>query len=137
MSDSEENFDIDISGSDSDGYQPAPKKKAAPKKAATKAAPKTAAKLKANKKKVLADKDDNADSDDDRIDQDEPVSSAGPSTPPAAAATNGNAKKKTASETYTKVRVWHVETRSRLTPSVVSSRNSSISSSDPIRTLEA
>ena len=104
MSDSEDNFDLDVSGSESDDFVPAPKKaaKAAPKKAASKAAPKAAAKPKAapKKTKVLVDKDDNVDSDDDdRIDEDAaPV--AGPSAP---AETNG--KKKTASETYTKVRL--------------------------------
>ena len=104
MSDSEENFDLDVSGSESDDYAPAPKKttKAAPKKAAPKAAPKAAAKPKATKKaaKVLVDKDDNADSDgDDPVDED-PASVAGPSAPAPAA----NGKKKSASETYTKVR---------------------------------
>ncbi|RPD70799.1 type II DNA topoisomerase [Lentinus tigrinus ALCF2SS1-7] len=103
MSDSEENFDLDVSGSESDDYAPAPKKttKAAPKKAATKPAPKAAVKPKATKKtaKVLVDKDDNADSDGDDPTDEEPASVAGPSAPAAAA----NGKKKTASETYTKL----------------------------------
>ncbi|KAI0328009.1 type II DNA topoisomerase [Cubamyces sp. BRFM 1775] len=101
MSSSEENFDLEVSGSESDGYVPQPKKKAAPaKKPASKAAPKAAAKPKATKKtKVLSDKNDNADSDDDRIDDDPaPAPEPGPSAP-----ANGNAKKKTASEMYTKL----------------------------------
>lgn len=102
MSSSEENFDLEVSGSESDGYVPQPKKKAAPaKKPVSKAAPKAAAKPKASKKtKVLSDKNDNADSDDDdRLDEDlAPAPEAGPSAP-----TNGNTKKKTASEMYTKV----------------------------------
>ncbi|KAM5542176.1 hypothetical protein V8D89_004049 [Ganoderma adspersum] len=100
MSDSDENFDLDVSGSESDGFVPTKKKatKAPAKKAAAKAAPKTAAKPKATKKtKVLADKDDNADSDDDDMDED-PASVAGSSAPKE---TNG--KKKTASEMYTKL----------------------------------
>ncbi|KAJ8497151.1 hypothetical protein ONZ51_g645 [Trametes cubensis] len=101
MSSSEENFDLDVSGSESDGYVPLPKKKAAPaKKPVSKAAPKAAAKPKATKKtKVLSDKNDNADSDDDGIDEDPaPAPEPGPSAP-----ANGNAKKKTASEMYTKL----------------------------------
>ena len=126
MSDSDENFDLEISGSDSEGYDPAPKKgKAAPKKAATKAAPKAAPKRPAAKKtKVLVDKDDNADSD-DPMDEDEPASSAGPSV--RAAAPNGNTKKKTASETYTKVRSAHIWIHECLTPWMDSSRNWSTS----------
>ena len=102
MSSSEdENFDLDISGSESDGYAPPSKKttKAAPKKAAPKAAPKpkpAKAPAKATKKKVLVDKDDNAsdggiDFDDDDDDDRVPSARAAP------------AKKKTASETYQKV----------------------------------
>ncbi|GJE94175.1 DNA topoisomerase 2 [Phanerochaete sordida] len=100
MSSSEENFDLDVSGSESDDYAPTTKKttKAAPKpKATTKAAAKPAAKSKttaAAKKKVLADKDDNAS--EDEMDEDE--DDAGPSEKPAAPA-----KKKTASETYQKL----------------------------------
>lgn len=100
MSDSEENFDLDVSGSESDDFVPVPKKatKAAPKKAATKTAPKAAAKPKAAKKtKVLVEKDDNADSDDDDPTDEDPAPLAGPSAPAA------NGKKKSASETYTKV----------------------------------
>ncbi|KAI0668658.1 type II DNA topoisomerase [Trametes maxima] len=99
MSSSEENFDLDVSGSESDGYAPAPKKKAPAKKPASKPAPKTATKSRVTKKtKVLSDKNDNADSDDDeRMDDDPaPLPEAGPSAP-------ANAKKKTASETYTKL----------------------------------
>ncbi len=101
MSDSEENFDFDVSGSESDGFVPMKKKatKAPAKKTTAKAASKAAVKPKATKKtKVLADKDDNADSDDNDQDED-PASVAGPSVPKE---TNG--KKKTASEMYTKVR---------------------------------
>ena len=90
----EENFNLDVSGSDSesDDYAPAPKKKAAPKAKA--AAPKKApAKPKATKK-VLAEKDDNA-SDDDNDDEPIPrASTSGPQEP---------RKKKTATEQYTKV----------------------------------
>ncbi|KAH9921344.1 DNA topoisomerase [Fomitopsis serialis] len=101
MSSSEENFDLDnVSGSDSelDDYAPAPKK-ATKATAKTKTASKPAkapAKPKASaaKKKVLVDKDDNADSDVDMLDDD---ADAGPSAPAAPA------KKKTASETYTKL----------------------------------
>ncbi|TFY62387.1 hypothetical protein EVJ58_g3889 [Rhodofomes roseus] len=103
MSSSEENFDLDVSGSgsESDNYAPAPKKatKATAKpKAASKPA-KAPAKPKASaaKKKVLVDKDDNADSDVDMLDDD----GAGPSA--RAAAPAAPAKKKTASETYTKL----------------------------------
>ena len=106
MSDSDENFDLGVSGSDSDGYEPVPKKgKAAPKKAPAKATSKAAAKPKVTKKKpnkVLVDKDDNADSDDDSMVVDEPASAAGPSTPPTAKSAPAK-KNKTASETYTKV----------------------------------
>ncbi len=94
MSSSEaENFDMDVSGTESEDYAPAPKKtKAAPKsKAALK--PKVPAKPKATKKKVLADKDDNAS---DKDDSDDEPGSSEPLAPT-------NAKKKTASETYTKV----------------------------------
>lgn len=89
----EENFNLDVSGSESDDYAPAPKKKAAPKAKA--AAPKKApAKPKASKK-VLADKDDNASGSDD----DEPALEAGPS----GSGLQDPRKKKTATETYTKV----------------------------------
>ena len=92
----EENFNMDVSGSESDDYAPAPKKKAAPKAKA--AAPKKApAKPKATKK-VLAEKDDNA-SDDDNDDEPIPrASTSGPQEP---------RKKKTATEQYTKVQ-WPV-----------------------------
>ncbi|CCM06356.1 uncharacterized protein FIBRA_08613 [Fibroporia radiculosa] len=102
MSSSEENFNLDAisgSGSDSEGYAPAPKKslKTAPKaKPASKAA-KLSTKPKAvPRKKVLVDKNDNADSDTEMRNSDD---DAGPSAPAPAAP----AKKKTASETYTKV----------------------------------
>ena len=133
MSDSDENFDLDVSGSESDGFVPTKKKatKAPAKKAAAKAAPKAAAKPKATKKtKVLADKDDNADTDDD-MDED-PASVAGPSAPKE---TNG--KKKTASEMYTKVRTARKDACMRSVIAPNSSRNSSTSSSDPTLTLEA
>ncbi|TBU56240.1 type II DNA topoisomerase [Dichomitus squalens] len=104
MSDSEENFDLDVSGSESDDFVPDTTKKAtkAPAKKTAKAAPKAAAKLKPTKKtKVLVDKDDNADTEEDDQD-DDPVSAAGPSAPaPALKGTNG--KKKSASEMYTKL----------------------------------
>ncbi|KAA1475411.1 type II DNA topoisomerase [Dentipellis sp. KUC8613] len=102
MSSSEaENFDLDdiSAGSESEGYSPVAKKKP------TKAAPKAAAKAKAPakkaapKKKVLANVDDNADDSIMNIDDDDDDDSAGPSVPKAK--TNG--KKKTASETYTKL----------------------------------
>ncbi|KAI0757603.1 type II DNA topoisomerase [Daedaleopsis nitida] len=100
MSDSDENFDLDVSGSESDGYKPVKKTtKAPPKKAAAKAAPKAVAKPKATKKtKVLVEKDDNADSDGDEPMDDDPAPSAGPSVPAVA-----NGKKKSASETYKKL----------------------------------
>ncbi|KAI0358820.1 type II DNA topoisomerase [Trametes cingulata] len=102
MSSSEENFDLDVSGSESDGYAPAPKKKAPAKKPASKAAPKAAAKPRVTKKtKVLSDKNDNADSDGDEDPMDEdPASAVAPAAGPSAPA---NAKKKTASEMYTKL----------------------------------
>ncbi|OSX67990.1 hypothetical protein POSPLADRAFT_1072653 [Postia placenta MAD-698-R-SB12] len=101
MSSSEENFDIEVSGSgsESEDYAPAPKKttKATKAKPAVKAT-KAPVKPKATKKRVLADRDDNADSDDEMRD-DFDDEGAGPSAPVAGAA----AKKKTASETYTKL----------------------------------
>ncbi|EIW65215.1 type II DNA topoisomerase [Trametes versicolor FP-101664 SS1] len=102
MSSSEENFDLDVSGSESDGYAPAPKKKAPAKKPVSKAAPKAATKPKVTKKtKVLLDKNDNADSDEDEDPMDEdPASAVAPLAGPSAP-TNG--KKKTASEMYTKL----------------------------------
>lgn len=105
MSSSEENFDLDVSGSESDGYAPAPKKKAPAKKPVSKAAPKAAAKPKATKKtRVLLDKNDNADSDEDEEPMDEdPASGVAPLAEPSAPT---NAKKKTASEMYTKVRAY-------------------------------
>ena len=72
MSDSEDHFDLDVSGSESDDFVPTKKKttKAPAKKTATKAAPKAAAKPKTTKKtKILVDKDDNADSDVDMDDE--------------------------------------------------------------------
>lgn len=100
MSSSEENFDLDVSGSESDGYAPAPKKKAPAKKPVSKAASKAATKPKVMKKtKVLLDKNDNADSDEDEDPASVVAPLAGPSAP-----TNG--KKKTASEMYTKVRAY-------------------------------
>ncbi|KAI0041498.1 type II DNA topoisomerase [Auriscalpium vulgare] len=103
MSSSEaENFDIDVSGSgsESDGYAPAAKKNASKPAAKPKAkpAPKPRA---APKKKVLADVDENADA--SVVGQGEDEDEAGPSVPRAAPATNGNAKKKSASETYQKL----------------------------------
>lgn len=99
MSSSEENFDLDVSDSESEDYAPAPKKtaKGAPKSKAApaKAASKPAAKPKAaTKKKVLIDKDDNASELEEGSDNDV-VASERPAVP---------AKKKTASETYQKVR---------------------------------
>ncbi|KAF8837947.1 type II DNA topoisomerase [Paxillus ammoniavirescens] len=106
MSSSEaENFDLDVSGSESDYDSPPAKKitKAPPKKAAakpvtkaTKAAPKSKA---APKKKVLATKDDNAD--ESIVDVDEADDDSGNESPAPQRQTNG--KKKTASETYTKL----------------------------------
>ena len=97
----EENFNLDVSGSDSesDDYAPAPKKKVAPKpKATTKPAAKP--KQTAPKKKVLSSKAANASDSDDDVENDAPDSI------PFVAATNG--KKKTASETYQKVRAYSV-----------------------------
>ncbi|KAI5989769.1 DNA topoisomerase II [Pisolithus albus] len=100
----EENFDLDaISGDESDGYSPAPKKvtKATTKKAAnaTGKAIKPSAKSKSGpRKKVLAPKDENAD--DVRQDDCEDVSEDGVSQP--AVTTNGR-KDKTASEMYKKL----------------------------------
>ncbi|KAI5885142.1 type II DNA topoisomerase [Schizophyllum commune H4-8] len=111
-SDDGENFDLDdVSGSDSDGYAPAPKKKAAPKaKAPAKprapAKPKsTAAKPAAKgaakgKKKVLAERDDNAEDESDidvvMADPDE-VNDADGVDP------TSSKKNKSASETYQKL----------------------------------
>ncbi|KAF9068525.1 DNA topoisomerase [Rhodocollybia butyracea] len=104
MSSSEgENFDvIDISGSESDDYRPAPKKATKPKATKATTAPKvkaaTAGKAKpAPKKKVLADHDDNAEDDaleEDEMDDDVPAmqDEPGPSR-----------KKKTVSDTYQKL----------------------------------
>ena len=91
---------MDVSDSESEDYAPATKKntKAAAKpKATTKAVSKPAAKPKASssKKNVLVDKDDNASD----ADSDDDFDVSGPSGKPAA-----TGKKKTASETYQKVR---------------------------------
>ncbi|KIJ60083.1 hypothetical protein HYDPIDRAFT_177534 [Hydnomerulius pinastri MD-312] len=98
-----ENFDLDnVSGTESEDYSPPAKKaKAASKPVSktTKAATKPKA---ATKKKVLATKDDNADESMMDVDEDAGDSgneSPGPSRP--VEATNG--KKKSASETYTKL----------------------------------
>ncbi|OCH88973.1 type II DNA topoisomerase [Obba rivulosa] len=103
MSSSEENFDLDAisSGSESEDYAPAPKKmttKAAPKAKTAPKAAKAPAKPKVTKKRVLVDKDENADSDSE-VDVDDDASLSAPAV--AAAAANG--KKKSASETYTKL----------------------------------
>ncbi|KAH0838728.1 DNA topoisomerase II [Lanmaoa asiatica] len=109
MSSSEaENFDLDnVSGTESDDYSPpakkitkAPNKKTAPKPAAkvTKSAPKSKP---APKKKVLAAKDDNTNESASDVDEDDGDSDDDNPTRAAAPATNG--KKKTASETYTKL----------------------------------
>lgn len=99
MSSSEENFDLDVSGSESEDYAAAPKKttkaalksKSAPAKGTSKPAAKPKA---ATKKKILVDKDDNASEPEDDFDHEMVISEkvAGPS------------KKKTASETYQKAR---------------------------------
>lgn len=109
MSSSEgENFDLEVSGSESDDYEPTSKKttKAAPKKAASKPASKPAKPAaKTTKKKILADKDDNASDvalDFDDIDEED----AGP-------ARAAPAKKKTASETYQKVCISRPRNHSR------------------------
>ncbi|KIM84751.1 hypothetical protein PILCRDRAFT_780689 [Piloderma croceum F 1598] len=109
MSSSEgENFDLgNVSGSESDDYAPAKKKsvnrtKALTKKTTTKAKPvsKPAVKGKAaTKKKVLADIDENAD--DSVMDVDHSDDEQGPSVQREESAPKG--KKKTASETYTKL----------------------------------
>ncbi|KAF8167878.1 DNA topoisomerase [Crassisporium funariophilum] len=104
-----ENFDMDVSGSESEGFEPAQKKAPVKAKTATKdtGKTKTIAKPKSkvvSKKKVLADRDDNAeDSANDSGDKDAPdddqfdpsSSKSGAAAPPK--------KKKTASETYTKL----------------------------------
>ncbi|CAA7271414.1 unnamed protein product [Cyclocybe aegerita] len=107
MSSSEgENFDMDVSGSESEDY--APVKKTTAKKAATKAAPKpkaVAAKPKAKvapKKKVLVDHDDNANSGMD-VDEDDEVSDDPNPKASTSRPETGNKKKKSASETYTKL----------------------------------
>lgn len=88
---------MDVSGSESDDYAPAAKKKAPARTKQT--AVKAAAKPKAPaKKKVLVDKDDNADDAEGHSLEDEAISEARDGAP---AATNG--KKKTASEMYQKV----------------------------------
>ena len=127
----EENFDMDVSGSESEDYAPAPKKKVPAKpKPASKPAPKAKA---APKKKVLVDKDDNADTMDAGDSGDEEI--GGPSEP-APAATNG--KKKTASETYQKVSVLVAFVLHATTLVVISSsRNWNTFSSDLIRILGA
>ncbi|KAI0056765.1 type II DNA topoisomerase [Artomyces pyxidatus] len=100
----EENFDIeDVSGSESEGYSPVAKKKIAKTAPASKATakPKSKATTKpkaAPKKKVLADVDENAEESVEEVDEDD---GAGPSAPRAAPVANG--KKKSASETYTKL----------------------------------
>ncbi|PCH33085.1 type II DNA topoisomerase [Wolfiporia cocos MD-104 SS10] len=103
MSSSEENFDLDdVSGSESDDYAPVPKKttKAAPKSKPTAKAAKMATKPKATKKKVLVEKNaDDSDVDMYGGSDDENENTPGPSVPAPVA----NGKKKTASETYTKL----------------------------------
>ncbi|KAI0791794.1 DNA topoisomerase [Abortiporus biennis] len=97
MSSSEDEiFDLDVSGSESEDFAPTPKKatKGAAKKPASKPA-KPAPKPKVTKKKTVADKENNVS--DVEMSDDEPV--AGPSEPAA----TGNAKKKSASETYQKL----------------------------------
>ncbi|KAJ3510178.1 hypothetical protein NLJ89_g4828 [Agrocybe chaxingu] len=106
MSSSEgENFDMDVSGSESEDY--APVKKTTAKKAAVKAAPKpkaavTKPKAKvAPKKKVLVDHDDNANSGMD-VDEDDVSDDFNPKASTSRPET-GDKKKKSASETYTKL----------------------------------
>lgn len=81
---------------------PKPTKAAAKPKATTVRAP---AKKAAPKKKILADHDDNAEESEMDVDASDASDDddAGPSAPREKLATNG--KKKTASETYTKVRI--------------------------------
>ncbi|TRM62918.1 DNA topoisomerase [Schizophyllum amplum] len=115
MSSSEgENFDLDVSGSeDSDGgYAPAPKKKAAPKSkaaakpkapakpkaAASKAAAKPAAKP---KKKVLAERDDNAE--DEESDFDVVMANDGEVNEADGADPAATKKNKSATEMYQKL----------------------------------
>ena len=137
MSDSEDVFDLDVSGSESDGFVPTKKKAAkAPAKKTAKAAPRAAAKPKPTKKtKVLVDKDDNADTEDDNQD-DDPASAAGPSTS-SSIPKEPAGKKKTASEMYTKVRSPVFDASMRVVTAVCSSRNWNTSSSDRIPILEA
>ncbi|KAI0706215.1 DNA topoisomerase [Cytidiella melzeri] len=101
MSDSEDEvFDLDVSGSESDGYAPVAKKtaKAPPKKTALKPTSKPAAKAvpkttKATKKKSVADKENDASEVEAESNDDD---APGPSK-------TGPTKKKTASETYQKL----------------------------------
>ncbi|KAH7884005.1 DNA topoisomerase [Phlebopus sp. FC_14] len=107
MSSSEaENFDLDnVSGDESDDYSPPAKKaaKAPAKKVAVKSAPKATAKpkSKAAPKKVLAPKDDNAEDSPFDADEDDEDSGNEGTAVPIFQAPNG--KKKSASETYTKL----------------------------------
>lgn len=134
MSDSEDEvFDLDVSGSESDGYAPAPKKtaKAAPKKTASKTASKPAAKpaAKTTKKKNVADKEN----DGSDVEMDSDVDMAGPSLPAVT-------KKKTASETYQKVSISlkvHIDASQSLYLRLDSSHNSNTFSNDQTRTLGA
>ncbi|KAF8060944.1 DNA topoisomerase II [Lyophyllum atratum] len=116
MSSSEgENFDLEnVSGSESDDFAPVKKIKATAKpKAAPKAAPKTAAKSNATKasakpkaaakKKVLVDHDDNGEDSPMEVDDDEDPSGDEVPPLPSKAAPAPAGKKKTASETYTKL----------------------------------
>ncbi|KAH7911821.1 DNA topoisomerase [Hygrophoropsis aurantiaca] len=106
MSSSEaENFDLDnVSGTESEDYAP-PTKKAVVANPVSKPTKSTAKGKAAPKKKVLAEKDDNADEsliiDVDEAEGSSESDAPGPSKPTQAQAANG--KKKTASETYTKL----------------------------------
>ncbi|KAG6857673.1 DNA topoisomerase 2, partial [Tephrocybe sp. NHM501043] len=111
MSSSEgENFDLDVSGSESDDYAPVKKSKAAAKPKAAVKAPtkpkattsKAAAKPKAPpKKKVLVDHDENGEDSPIEEDQDASENEVASVSPKEGSAPSG--KKKTASETYVKL----------------------------------
>ena len=106
MSESEENFDLDnMSGSESDDFEPVPKKKAAPlKKNASKPAAKPAAKQAAKqtaKATKAVTKKKTSDKENDTSEDESDYGVAGASAPSRPAAT----KQKTASETYQKVSV--------------------------------
>ncbi|PPQ95649.1 hypothetical protein CVT26_008678 [Gymnopilus dilepis] len=100
-----EDFDFDVSGSESDDYAPVTKKAPSKPKSATKEKPKAATTTKAKakpapKKKVLAEHDDNVAESAMEIDDDAPRDEEPDASSSKQQATK---KKKTATETYTKL----------------------------------